>query len=80
MTKRYERQISVAEQAYIEMKRALNQAKLRQQNLEMSSNMKVLDDPSYPIEALASKRKLLILAALVIVFTCSIYYHYTRIL
>jgi LysM repeat protein len=68
MTKRYERQISVAEQAYIEMKRALNQAKLRQQNLEMSSNMKVIDDPSYPIEALASKRKLLILAALVIGF------------
>ena len=66
MTKRYERQISVAEQAYIEMKRALNQAKLRQQNLEMSSNMKVIDDPSYPIEALASKRKLLILAALLI--------------
>ena len=66
MTKRYERQIAVAEQAYIEMKRALNQAKLRQQNLEMSSNMKVIDDPSYPIEALASKRKLLILAAALI--------------
>ena len=66
MTKRYERQISVAEQAYIEMKRALNQAKLRQQNLEMSSNMKIIDDPSYPIEALASKRKLLILAALLL--------------
>src|ERR1035437_2131084 len=66
MTKRYERQISVAEQSYIEMKSALNQAKLRQQNLEMSSNMKVIDDPSYPIEALASKRKLLILAALLL--------------
>jgi len=66
MTKRYERQISVAEQSYIEMKRSLNQAKLRQQNLEMSSNMKVIDDPSYPIEALASKRKLLIIAAAVL--------------
>jgi len=66
MTKRYERQINVAEQAYIEMKRALNQAKLRQQNLEMSSNMKVIDDPSYPIQALGSKRKLLILAAALI--------------
>ncbi|MDP4290219.1 MAG: LysM peptidoglycan-binding domain-containing protein, partial [Bacteroidota bacterium] len=68
MTKRYERQISVAEQSYIEMKRALNQAKLRQQNLEMSSNMKVIDDPSYPIEALSTKRRLLILAAAIIGF------------
>ncbi len=63
MTKRYERQINVAEQSYIEMKRALNQAMMRQQNLEMSSNMKMVDDPNYPIMPLASKRKLLILAA-----------------
>ncbi|NWJ50735.1 MAG: LysM peptidoglycan-binding domain-containing protein [Bacteroidetes bacterium] len=63
MTKRYERQINVAEQSYIEMKRALNQAMMRQQNLEMSSNMKLVDDPNYPIMPLASKRKLLILAA-----------------
>jgi succinoglycan biosynthesis transport protein ExoP len=68
MTKRYERQISVAEQYYIEMQRGLNQAKLRQQNLEMSSNMKIIDDPSYPIEALASKRRLLILAAAILGF------------
>jgi LysM repeat protein/capsular polysaccharide biosynthesis protein len=66
MTKRYERQINVAEQSYIEMKRALNQAKMRQQNLEMSSNMKLVDDPNFPIMPLASKRKLLILAAALI--------------
>jgi uncharacterized protein involved in exopolysaccharide biosynthesis/LysM repeat protein len=68
MLKRIEREINVAEQSYLELLRSLNLAKMNQQNLEMSTNIKVVDPPYYPISANPSKAKLLILAAAIIGF------------
>ena len=72
--KRIEREISVAEQAYLGLLNSLSLAKLKQQNIEMSSNIDVIDEPYYPIEPEASKRKILILAAFVLgfIFTLAI--------
>lgn len=61
--KRIEREIDVAEQEYLSLLHSLNQAKLKQQNVEFSSNIKAVDKPYYPIQPEASKRKLLIIAA-----------------
>jgi len=68
MLKRIEREINVAEQSYLELLRSLNLAKMNQQNLEMSTNIKVVDPPYFPISANPSKAKLLILAAAIIGF------------
>ncbi|MCK9617768.1 MAG: LysM peptidoglycan-binding domain-containing protein [Lentimicrobiaceae bacterium] len=63
MLKRIEREISVAEQSYLELLRSLNLAKMNQQNLEMSTNIKVVDPPYFPISANPSKSKYLVLLA-----------------
>ena len=63
MLKRIEREIKVAEQSYLELLHSLNMAKMKQQNLEMSTNIKVVDDPYFPISANKSKAKLLIIVA-----------------
>jgi polysaccharide biosynthesis transport protein len=68
MLKRIEREINVAEQAYMELLRSLNLAKMKQQNLEMATNIKMVDEPFFPIAANPSKTKLLILVAAVIGF------------
>lgn len=60
---RLEREIDVFEREYLEVLHGLNMAKLRQQNIQMSSNLEVLDKPKFPRKALASKSKLLIIAA-----------------
>lgn len=60
---RLEREINVYEREYLEILHGLNMAKLRQQHIEMSSNVEVLDEPQFPQEALASKRGILIVAA-----------------
>jgi len=60
---RIEREIDVCEREYLSLLHSLSQAKLRQQNEALSSNIKVLDNPFYPLNAKPSKRKLLILAA-----------------
>ncbi|MCD6112699.1 MAG: LysM peptidoglycan-binding domain-containing protein [Bacteroidales bacterium] len=61
--KRIEREISIEEKSYLENLRSLNLAKMKQQNLAMSSNMKIVDEPYFPIAANPSKTKLLILLA-----------------
>lgn len=61
--KRIEREIGVAEEAYLSLLYSLSLAKLKQQNIEMSTVSKVVDQPYYPIKAKASKRKVLIVAA-----------------
>lgn len=66
--KRLERAIGVAEQSYLESLRSLNLAKMRQKNLEMATNIKVVDSPYYPLSATSSKTKILILAAAIIGF------------
>lgn len=60
---RIEREIGVAEQEYLELLRSLNQARMRQQNLEMSSSIKIVDPPYYPLTVSSSNTKFLMLAA-----------------
>ena len=66
--KRLERKINVAEQKYLSLLESLNKAKLKQQNIELNSNLKIVTPPFFPIEARASKRKFLIIIAFMIGF------------
>jgi len=61
--KRIERKIGVTENEYLELLHSLTLAKLKQQNVQLSSALKVVDPPFFPINAKASKRKLLIIAS-----------------
>jgi LysM repeat protein/uncharacterized protein involved in exopolysaccharide biosynthesis len=63
MLKRIEREIKVAEQSYLELLRSLNLAKMKQQNEEMSTNIKMVDEPYFPITSNPSRAKLVILVA-----------------
>jgi uncharacterized protein involved in exopolysaccharide biosynthesis len=71
--KKIEREISVSEQEYLEILHGLNLAKLKLQDNELSSNIKTVDQPFYPLTPIPTKRKIMILAAamlgLMIVFT-----------
>lgn len=60
MLQKIERQISVAEQEYLEMLHGLNLARLSQQNIELTSKLTVVDPPFYPLKPNASSRNLLI--------------------
>lgn len=68
MLKRIEREITVAEQSYLELLRSYNLAKMRQQNLQMATNIKIVDPPYFPLQANPSKAKYLVLAAALIGF------------
>ncbi len=68
MLKRIEREIKVAEASYLELLRSLNLAKMKQQNEEMSTNLKIVDEPFFPITANPSKAKIIVLAAAVFGF------------
>lgn len=61
--KRLEREISVSEQGYLELLHGLNLAKLKLQDNEMSSNIKSIDPPYYPLSPNPTKRGILIIAA-----------------
>lgn len=61
--KRIEREISVSEQEFLEILHGLNQAKLKMQDNELSSNIKAVDPPYYPLSPLSTKRKILVLVA-----------------
>ncbi len=63
MLKRIEREIKVTEQSYLELLHSLNLAKMKQQNLEMATNIKIVDPPYFPISAIPSKTKVLVVAA-----------------
>lgn len=58
--KKIERQISVSEQAYLELLHGLNQARLTQQNNELTSKLTIVDPPYLPLKPNTSKRKILI--------------------
>lgn len=60
---RIERKIDVAEREYLSLLHSLNEAKLKQQNESLSTNLKPLDPPYFPLSAIPSKRKVLIVAA-----------------
>ncbi|MCF8429720.1 MAG: hypothetical protein K9G64_06265 [Bacteroidia bacterium] len=58
-----DREININEKEYLTILHGLSLAKLRQQNLEMSNNLKTVDSPFFPIAPLPSKRGLLIIVA-----------------
>lgn len=57
---KFEREIDVLESEYLRMVEALNLAKLREQNISMTTDLKIMDPPRTPPVAQASKRKTLI--------------------
>ncbi|MCX6239396.1 MAG: LysM peptidoglycan-binding domain-containing protein [Bacteroidia bacterium] len=61
--KKIEREISVSEQEYLELLHGLNLAKLKMQDIELSSNLKSIDQPFYPLTPNPTKRKFLVVAA-----------------
>ena len=61
--KRYEREIDVAERAYLENLHSYNQARLHKFNMMMSANLKVIDQPFLPVKPAESKRKVLVVVA-----------------
>lgn len=61
--KRIEREIDVSEREYLSLLHSLNLAKLKQQNEELSTNIKPLDRPYFPLTPKPSKRKILVIAA-----------------
>ncbi|MEM0575480.1 hypothetical protein [Flavobacterium polysaccharolyticum] len=64
--KRIEREISVSEQGYLEILHGLNLAKLKLQDSELTSNLKAVDPPYYPLSPNPTKRALLIIAAAIL--------------
>ena len=61
-----EREIHVTEQSYLEVLHALNMAKLKQKNLQLtSSNLNTISDASYPLFSDKGKRFLLVVAAFI---------------
>lgn len=61
-----ERELDIAENEYLELLHSLNQARMRQQNIEVSSSMEVLDPPSFPHESLPSKLKMLMAMSFIV--------------
>jgi polysaccharide biosynthesis transport protein len=66
--KRIEREINVSEQEYLEILHGLNEAKLRLQDVELSSNIKAIDPPFFPLTPNPSKRKWLVVIAAIFGF------------
>lgn len=66
--KRIEREISVSEQEFLEILHGLNLAKLKVQDAELSSTIKTVDPPYYPLSPNPTNRKILVLAAALIGF------------
>ena len=66
--KRLERKIDIAEREYLSILHSLNVAKLKQQNLELNSNIKVSEPPFFPLKSSPSKRKFMLLVGLMVGF------------
>ena len=63
MLTRIQRGITISEQTYLELLKSLNTAKMNQQNLEMSSKMKVVDPPFFPLTPNPSRAKYIVIAS-----------------
>jgi len=61
MLKKMERQITVAEQEYLELLHGLSLAKLEQQNNELTSKLTIVDPAFLPLKPNASQRKIQII-------------------
>lgn len=66
--KRIEREINVSEQEFLSVLSGLNLAKLKMQDAELSSTIKAVDPPFFPLSPNPTKRKVLIIAAALIGF------------
>jgi polysaccharide biosynthesis transport protein len=66
--KRLERKIDIAEREYLSILHSLNVAKLKQQNIELNSNLKVSEPPLFPLKSQPSKRKMLLLIGIILGF------------
>jgi uncharacterized protein involved in exopolysaccharide biosynthesis len=66
--KRIEREINVSEQEFLELLHGLNLAKLKLQDAELSSSIKTVDPPFFPLYPNPTKRMVLVLAAAIIGF------------
>jgi len=64
--KKIEREIALAEDAYLENLHSYNQARLHLQNTTMAGNLYVLDAPYYPTKEQASKRMILVVVGFLI--------------
>jgi len=61
-----EREVAVAESAYLRILEALNLAKMRQRNITLSTKLKIVDDPSFPTHPDPSQRKMLVVIAFLV--------------
>jgi uncharacterized protein involved in exopolysaccharide biosynthesis/LysM repeat protein len=61
--KRIERLIGVTESEFLQLLHDLNLAKLRQQDDELSTNLKVVDPPYYPLNPIRTRALMLVLVA-----------------
>ncbi len=66
--KRLEREINVVEQEYLSLLHSLNLSKLKQQDVELSSDIKALDPPFFPLKPIPGKAGLMVIVAAVMGF------------
>ncbi|MBT4967597.1 MAG: hypothetical protein HOM80_01165, partial [Bacteroidetes bacterium] len=66
--KRIEREIEVSEKEYLSLLNSLNSSKLKQQNIELSSNIKPVGFPFYPITPKTQLKKFLMPGAAILGF------------
>ena len=74
---RKERHISFIEGNYMEMLKALNAARLRQRNLQMSTaTLRVLNPPMFPMNAQPTNRLMILLGAFLLTFVLTAMYFF----
>ena len=74
---RKERHISFIEGNYMEMLKALNAARLRQKNLQMSTaTLRVLNPPMFPMNAQPTNRLMILLGAFLLTFILTALYFF----
>jgi uncharacterized protein involved in exopolysaccharide biosynthesis len=61
--KRIEREIDVYEREYLNVLNNLNIALQNEQNIDIITNMRIIDEPNFPITSLPSKKKLYVIIA-----------------
>jgi uncharacterized protein involved in exopolysaccharide biosynthesis len=66
--KRIEREINVSEQEFLSVLSGLNLAKLKMQDAELSSTIKAVDPPFFPLLPNPTKRKILVMVAALLGF------------
>lgn len=74
---RKDRHIGFIENNYMEMLKALNAARLRQRNLQMTTaTLRVLNPPMFPLNALPTNRMMILLGAFMLTFMLTAMYFF----